>query len=337
MASSKKTIGRRDFLKTTVGAGVTAAVASAGTAQTSVLPRRELGLTGVQVSVLAFGGGSHFLRGVGGSEEKVTELIHRALDLGINYFDTAAGYTFRPHERVSETYYGRILAPHRDRIFLASKAQDRDRDGILRSVDKSLELLQTDHLDLIQMHSLSKIDDLDRVERPDGALAALRELRDQKVVRFFGATGHYNPKVLLEAVRRFDIDTLLISLNAAQAVHPLSMTPGEPLAAFENEVLPAAVEKGIGVIAMKVMGQATIVGNGEGQTTPEELIRYDLSLPIASCDIGHTSLPILEQNVAAAKSFTPMSSGEMAALRSRLAPSAPAWARFLDGHEDGVA
>ncbi len=104
MATSKKTIGRRDFLKTTVGAGLTAAVASSGSAQTSALARRELGKTGVQVSVLAFGGGSHFLRGVGGSEEKVAELIHRALDLGINYFDTAAGYTFRPHERLSETY-----------------------------------------------------------------------------------------------------------------------------------------------------------------------------------------------------------------------------------------
>ena len=87
---------------------------------------------------------------------------------------------------------------------------------------------------------------------------------------------------------------------------------------------------------MKVMGQATIVGTGEGQATPEELIRYDLSLPVASCDIGHTSLPILEQNVAAARSFTPMSSGEMAALRNRLAPSGPKWASYLDGHEDSV-
>lgn len=334
MSSSRQTIGRRDFLKTTVGAGFTAAVASSGGAQTPALPQRELGKTGVRVSVLAFGGGSHFLRGVGGSEDRVAELIHRALELGINYFDTAAGYTFRPHERLSETYYGRILEPYRDRIFLASKAHDRDRDGMLRSVDESLELLKTDHLDLIQMHSLSEMEELDRLEQPDGALNALRELRDQGVVRFFGATGHYNPTVLLEAVRRFDIDTLLISLNAAQATHPLSMTPGEPLSAFENEVLPAAVHKGIGVIAMKVMGQAQIVGTGAGQASPEELIRYDLSLPVASCDIGHTSLPILEQNVAAARSFTPMSSAEMAALRTRLAPSASEWARFLDGHED---
>ena len=322
MASSDKRIDRRDFLKTTVGAGLAASASSPAGAQPSGLPRRKLGSTGVDVSVLAFGGGSHFLGRVDGSEEKVRALIERALDLGINYFDTAAGYTHRPQVRLSETYFGRILSPHRDRIFLASKAEDRE--GMLRSVETSLELLRTDHLDLIQMHSLSRFDELDRLEAKDGALTALRELKDQGVVRFFGATGHYNPAVLLEAVRRFDIDTLLISMNAAQAKHPLSMSPGKPLAAFEEEVLPAAVEKGIGVIAMKVMGQSSIVGQGAGKATPEELIRYDLSLPIAACDIGHTSIPILEQNVAAARRFAPMSSGEMAALKARLAPSARA-------------
>lgn len=323
---------RRNFLKTAVAV---AASSRLGSAQES-LPRRELGKTGVRVSALAFGGGSHFLSRVEGDEKRVEELIHRALELGIDYFDTAAGYTFRPHERLSETYYGRILAPVRDRIFLATKAQDRDREGMLRSVEKSLELLKTDHLDLIQMHSLSSPEDLDRLEASDGALKALRELREQKVVRFFGATGHYNPQVLREAVRRFDIDTLLISLNAAQASHPLSMTPDRPLAAFEEEVLPAAVEKGIGVIAMKVMGQQNLVGEGDGKAAAEELIRYVLSLPVAACDIAHTSLEILEQNVAAARSFTPMSEGEMASLRSRLSPSATAWARFLDGHRDSA-
>jgi aryl-alcohol dehydrogenase-like predicted oxidoreductase len=322
---------RRNFLKTAVAVAASSRLGSAQEA----LPLRELGRTGVRVSVLAFGGGSHFLSRVSGDEKKVEGLIHRALELGINYFDTAAGYTFRPHQRLSETYYGRILAPIRDRIFLATKAQDRDREGMLRSVEKSLELLKTDHLDLIQMHSLSSLDELDRLEQPDGALKALRELREQKVVRFFGATGHYNPQVLLQAVRRFDMDTLLISLNGAQASHPLSMTPDEPLAAFEEEVLPEAVERGIGVVGMKVMGQQNLVGDGAGKASAKELIRYVLSLPVAACDIAHTSVEILEQNVAAARSFTPMSGAEMASLRSRLSPSAAAWARFLGNHRDG--
>ncbi len=323
---------RRNFLRTAVGAGVAAASSKLAAAQPS-LPQRTLGKTGVRVSVLAFGGGSHFLSRVGGDEQKVEELIHRALELGINYFDTAAGYTFRPHQRLSETYYGRILPPVRDRIFLSTKAQDRDRDGLLRSVDKSLELLKTDHLDLIQMHGLSSLDELDRIERPDGALKALRELRDQKVVRLFGATGHYDPKVLLEAVRRFDIDTLLVSLNAAQSSHPLSMMPGKPLAGFETDVLPAAVDKGIGVVAMKVMGQQSLVGAGSGKGSPEELIRYVLSLPVAAAEIGHTSIEILEQNVAAARSFTPMTGAEMASVRTRLSGGNTARAQLLDDQD----
>lgn len=328
---------RRDFLKQTAAAGLAAAAAPTRSvvAETGGLPLRRLGKTGVEVSALAFGGGSHFLGRIGGDEAEARRLIERAFELGIRYFDTAAGYTHRPHERLSETYYGRVLAPYRDQIFLATKSGERDRDGMLRSVEKSLELLRTDHLDLVQMHSLRERGDLDRLGRPDGGLTALRELKEQKVVRFIGATGHFDPDVLLEAVERFEIDTLLMSLNAAQTSHPLSMTPGEPLAAFEEKVLPAAVRKGIGVNAMKVMGQGNLVGDAAGSA--DELIRYVLSLPVATAVIAHTSLPMLEQNVAAARSFRPMDEGEKAALRSRLSGAAPAWARFLRYHHDGTA
>ncbi len=326
---------RRDFLKT-AGAGL-AAAALPSEMSAAELPKRSLGRTGERVSVLAFGGGSHFLGRVNGDEQTVEKLILRALELGINYFDTAAGYTFRPHERLSETYFGRVLPPHRDKIFLSSKSQERGGDAVRRSVEKSLELLRTDHLDLIQMHSLQELDELDQIAKPDGAWPALQRLKDEKMVRFVGATGHYNPEVLRQAVERFELDTLLVSLNAAQATHPLSMTPDQPLADFEKKLLPAAEAKGIGVIAMKVMGQGSIVGEGKGKASPEELIRYALSLPVAAVDVAHTSLPILEQNVAAAKSFRPMSEVEMAELRIRLSGEATRWAHFLRGHQDGSA
>jgi aryl-alcohol dehydrogenase-like predicted oxidoreductase len=325
-------MGRRDFLKAAVGAGLAAAALPRRLAGAADLPQRTLGKTGVKVSVLTFGGGSHFLGRVNGDEAVVEKLIHRALELGINYFDTAASYTFRPHERLSETYYGKFLPPFRDRIFLASKSQERGRDAMLRSVEKSLELLRTDHLDLIQMHSLQSLEELDQVEAPDGALGALRKLKDEKVVRFIGATGHYNPEVLYQAVERLDLDTLLMSLNAAQTTHSLSMTPGEPLADFEKKALPAAAKKSVGVIAMKVMAQGNLLG--EGKATPEELIRYALSLPVATVNVAHTSLEILEQNVAVAKSYKPMTGDEMAELRARLSPMAPRWATFLRHHED---
>lgn len=330
-------MNRRDFLKKAVGASLAAATLPSErsmAAGAAALPTRTLGKTGSRVSVLAFGGGSHFLGRVRGDEETVGKLIHRAFELGINYFDTAAAYTFKPHQRLSETYYGRVLPPYRDRIFLASKSRERSGDAIRRSIEKSLELLHTDHLDLIQMHSLQDLAELDQIARPDGAWPALQRLKEEKVVRFVGATGHYNPEVLHQAVKRFELDTLLVSLNAAQATHPLSMTPGKPLAEFESKVLPAAAKKDMGVIAMKVMGQGSIVGEGDGQATPEELIRYALSLPVATVNVAHTSLPILEQNVAAAKSFRPMSEGEMARLRARLSGAAPAWAHFLRHHDD---
>ncbi|MFQ5791636.1 MAG: aldo/keto reductase [Acidobacteriota bacterium] len=344
MEKLRTSMDRRDFLKQTVGAGLAAAVTAASGssfgAEASGLPRRVLGKTGVPVSVLVFGGGSHFLGRVGGDEAVVEQLIHRARELGINYFDTAATYTYPPHERLSETYYGRILEPYRDEIFLSTKARERGGDGMLRSVETSLRLLRTDHIDLMQMHSLQRLEELDEIEGPDGALAALQRLKEEGVVRFIGITGHYNPEVLREAVRRLDVDTLLVSLNAAQASHPISMTPGEPLSAFEHEVLPAAVEKNLGVVAMKVMGQRILLDadeKGEARATPEELIRYVLSLPVAAAEISYTSLPILEQNVAAARNFRPMSEDEMAALRKRLVGKTAAWARFLRHHEDDVA
>ncbi len=328
-------MNRREFL-TATGAALAATVGSTGTAgaQADRLPRRLLGKTGARVSTLVFGGGSHFLRRVGGNPETVATLINRARELGITHFDTAASYTFAPHERLSERYYGEVLAPYRDEIFLSTKANDRDRDGMFRSVETSLELLRTDHLDLMQIHSLRDLAELDMLESPEGALGALRRLKDQGTIRFIGITGHYSPDVLLEAVRRFDdVDTILLSLNAAQASHPLSSTPGEPLAGFEARVLPAALDKGMGVVAMKVMGQGQLVGDG-AMATLAELIRYALSLGVTSVEISHTSLPILEENVAAARSFTPMPAADMHALRARLTGAAPRWARFLRSHED---
>lgn len=320
----KSPMNRREFLTRTATAALAVGAARRGDAGQAGrdLPRRMLGKTGVQVSALTFGGGSHFLSRVGGDRPTVEKLIHRALELGITSFDTAATYTFPPHQRLSETYYGEILGPRRKDIFLSTKARERDRDGILRSVEISLRLLRTDHIDLLQMHSLQQLTELDAIGAPNGALAALRRLQGEGVIRFIGITGHYDPAVLVEAVRRFDVDTILMSLNAAQASHPLSMTPDRPLAGFETDVLPAAVAKKMGVVAMKVLGQGNLL-TAPARATPQELIRYALSLPVDSVEISHTSLPILEENVAAARNFQPMDAAEMGELRRRLAGPNP--------------
>ncbi|MGN6719279.1 MAG: aldo/keto reductase, partial [Candidatus Binatia bacterium] len=138
-------------------------------------------------------------------------------------------------------------------------------DGALRSVEASLKFLQTDYLDLIQIHSLSNLDDLERIGTPNGVLAAVRELKDQKIVRFIGITGHNDGVAMTEALRRYDFDTVLMALNAAQSANPIAQRRMEPIPAFEESALPVALEKKMGILSMKVMGQGMLVGSSIGQ------------------------------------------------------------------------
>src|SRR4029453_4665266 len=208
---------RREFLKTTTAAMVLGAAEKAlgATApQVALLPKRRLGKTGEMVSCIGFGSGTRFCSIQ--DEDAAQALLERAFNLGINYFDTAGSYTRRPLERLSEKRLGEFSKKRRKDIFLATKICPRDPDGALRSVETSLKFLQTDYLDLIQIHSLSDLNDLDRIGSANGVLAAIQQLRDQKVSRFIGITGHNGGGAMTEALRRHDFDTILIALNAAQ-------------------------------------------------------------------------------------------------------------------------
>src|SRR5262249_43120327 len=163
--------------------------------------------------------------------------------LGVNYCDTAPAYSG------SLDYYGAALGERRSQVFLASKTHDRTRDGSLRLLDESLRRLRTDHLDLWQLHDLRTQRDLDAIFAKGGALEALLQARQEKRVRFLGLTGHQDPQILLAAMRRFDFDTVLVALNAAD-IHRLP---------FQNTVLPEAARRGMGVIGMKVYGAGTIL------------------------------------------------------------------------------
>src|SRR4051812_4845699 len=193
------------------------------------LPRRPLGRTGQDVTLFGLGG-EGVLRTHGRTKEAVA-VIHRALDQGVTYCDTAPAYAG------SMDYYGEALGERRRQISLASKTHDRTRDGSLRLLDDSLRRLRTDHLDLWQLHDLRTVLDLDRIFSEDGALQAMIRARADGRVRFLGLTGHHDPAILLEAMRRFDFDTLLVALNPAD-VHRLS---------FIRTVLPEAVRRGMGV------------------------------------------------------------------------------------------
>jgi aryl-alcohol dehydrogenase-like predicted oxidoreductase len=329
---------RREFLKTTTAAMVLGAAEKAlgATApQVALLPKRRLGKTGEMVSCIGFGSGTRFCSIQ--DEDAAQALLERAFDLGITYFDTAGSYTRRPLERLSEKRLGEFSKKRRKDIFLATKIDPRDHDGALRSVETSLKFLQTDYIDLIQVHSLSDLNDLERMGGPDGVIAAIQELKDQKVARFIGITGHNDGAVMTEALRRHDFDTVLMSLNAAQSANPVAVRKMVAIPSFEQSTLPLALQKNMGILSMKVMGQGMLVGNGAGRASPSELLQFNLSQPVACVVIGCEQMALLEQNVQAAQSFVPMNENDKQKLQEKVAPSRSAWQRFLQSHDDSVA
>jgi uncharacterized protein len=325
---------RREFLKTTATAVVLGAGGATSAGAATSLPKRRLGKTGEMVSCIGFGSGSRFCSIE--NEDAAQALLERAFASGINYFDTAGSYSRRPIERLSEKRLGEFSNQRRKEIFLATKIDPRDRDGALRSVELSLKHLQTDYVDLIQIHSLSNLADLDRIGSPGGVLGAIQQLKAQKVARFIGITGHNDGAAMAEALRRHDFDTVLMSLNAAQSANPIAQRRMEPIPAFEQSALPVALQKNIGILSMKVMGQGMLVGTGAGRASPAELLQFNLSQSVASVVIGCEQMAPLEENIQAAMSFTPISESGKQRLQDRVAPSRSAWEKFLRTHEDSA-
>jgi aryl-alcohol dehydrogenase-like predicted oxidoreductase len=190
-------------------------------------------------------------------------------------------------------------------------------------VEASLKRLQTDHVDLLHLHSLGNEDDLARIEAADGALKALYELREQKVARFIGMTSHTDGAVMARAIERNDLDCVQMAMNPARALR------------FEELALPAARRKNLGVILMKVTAQEKLLGPDGAD--PAALLRYAWTLPVSAAVCGMPKLEHLEANAASARAFSPMDPGEMEALRSRLAGRQVALERFFERHRDGMA
>src|ERR1700742_5136119 len=247
---------RRQFLK--AGGAVTAALV-AGLPQTAralpslptnpvtpnAMPTRNLGKTGYRVGVFSLGGQAALERA--NNEDVSVAIINRALDLGVNYLDTSSIYG--GPQRWSEQYLGKVMKTRRSEAFLASKTKERTRDASLQMIEKSLKLLQTDHLDLWQLHDIGTMTDVNEVFAKGGAMEALLEMRDQKVVRYLGITGHYRPDALMECIHRHPFDTILMATNAAYP-HQFS---------FRDELLPLAVEKQMGIIGMKIPARGRIL------------------------------------------------------------------------------
>ena len=265
------------------------------------MPERILGKTGVSVPILGLGGAGRTPISQRGKENEAILLIEKALEFGIRYFDTAASYGS------SEDHFGRVLPPYRSQVFIASKTSKLDRDGAWRDLERSLQRLQTDYLDLWQLHHISFLEEIDRITSKNGAGKALQEAKEQKIVRFSGITGHHEPDAIAEGIRRYPFDAILVPLNAADRQHPRPFVP---------HILPVAQAQNTGVIAMKVPAYGRIFKPGR-LTGMEQAFGYSLSQPGVHCAIIAAENPTqLESNVNVAKAFRQLDNAQLQAIET---------------------
>src|SRR5271154_301341 len=343
MKQTPSSPNRRNFLKTggAVAAGLLAhsampAQAAAATmpalpvnARTpAAMPTRNLGKTGYKVGIFSLGGQAALERA--NNFDVAVPIIERALDLGVNYIDTSSIYG--GPDRWSEQYVGQVMKTRRNEAFLATKTKERTRDGSLRMIEKSLQLLNTDHVDLWQLHDIGLPEDVDAIFAKGGAMEALLEMKEQNVVRFLGVTGHYRPEALIDAVNRYPFDTILMALNAADShIH-----------SFSDQLLPLVVEKQMGIIGMKVpargrllaswtpppveqqqhMWEGSAIATRTGVMNMTDAMRFTLSHPVSTVIVGCDNIAQLEENIKIAREFTPLSQTQMAALNELAAPVA---------------
>jgi predicted aldo/keto reductase-like oxidoreductase len=305
---------RRDFLAAVgaVGAGAVLGAVGAAPAQGEqgagdTIPRRALGRTGVTVSALGVGG--HHLGDLKTVDEAI-KLVHEAIDGGIDFFDNCWEYW----DGRAEDWLGRALKGRRDRAFLMTKVctHGRGADLAMKMLGESLRRLQTDHLDLWQVHGMAFDNDPELAYAKGGVLEALDKAKRQGKTRFVGFTGHKSPDVHLRMVAMgYPFDTVQMPLNPFDA----------NFHSFEVHVLPELNRRGIAALGMKPMG-GTADGIKKGVLKADEMLRYAMSLPVAVTICGMDSLGVLRQNLKVARGFKPMGPGEMRALRERCAQAA---------------
>jgi aryl-alcohol dehydrogenase-like predicted oxidoreductase len=267
------------------------------------IPKRKLGKTGVDVTILGLGG-EGVLR-TDGYEKEAYALINKAIDLGINYFESARAYSG------SEGYYGLALKERRAEIFLNSKSHARDKKGALQHLHETLKNMKTDYLDLWQVHDVRTEEDIEEIFGKNGALEAFVEAREKGLVRFIGVTGHHDPQILKQCLELFSFDTVLLPVNSAEPCYE----------SFIDTVLPLANKKKMGVIAMKVYFRGYAAKLPQFSSL-EPFYRFALSHKISTAVIGCDTVRQLEENVKFAASFKPMGKKEMDEVEQLVAPYA---------------
>lgn len=287
---------RREFVKAAAGIGLATAVEAA-----QPVPRRKLGRTGLEVSIVGLGGAR-----VGTHRDEVEALrtIRHCYESGVNYFDTAAAGAYG----LSQRRYGIALeGVPRDRLIYGTKTRHRTFAHSELDLNQSLAGLKTDYIDLYQVHNVMHMEDIDFVFGPRGTMEMIEKARRDGKIRHVGFTGHMDPRVLAKMLEAYDWDTVLM---------PLSVTDGANRElSFEMTTLPGAVEKGLGVMAMKTTGVGAL--HDQGISTLEENLDYVWSLPVATAILGCTTIDEVDRDLRAARAHRKLSEAEMNTLRAK--------------------
>ncbi len=307
----KKKITRREFVQTTaVAAASVAIVPTAGCTgpdspyDAKGFPTVKLGRTGVQVPRMGFGCGSRWMTVA--DDDKALEILEYALQQGLYYWDTASSYG---NDLISsEERIGKILPALREKVFLVSKTGDRDADRAKESIERSLSRLQTDHLDLLHIHSINSVEDAEQLGEKGKVLEVLHQYKKEGVLRHIGFTGHASAEGMKRAAELYDFDVMMMALNHQS-------TDGTQH--FEEDAAPYAFQKGMGVVAMKVIRPRETV---EGLAA-SDLVQYALSLDeFHMINVGIDSMEVLKSNIDLIRKFQPMKEGRMKEIRLALQP-----------------
>ena len=321
---SKKEISRRKFMQksalsvaaaSSIGAFSSCSKEQPQEAKSEDMPKMILGKTGLEVSMLSFGGGSQFMKNKDGAWQ---EMLEKAVSLGVNLFDTASEYIVR--DDIGEVRYGDILSKYRDKIYIATKFTSRNPDEIMSEVEQSLKNLRTDYFDILMIHNICKSDELSTFEKDSYRI--MRKLKDEGVARNIGFSSMSSATRSKEVLENFDIDVALLAINATKH------------GGYASEALPVALEKNVGVMAMKIFRNLT----GEGVDV-QELMNYSMSQKgVHSAMVGHYGIDILEENVRLIKAFRAQSDMQQEKTAAKVAHLAGAhalcWAR-PDYRDDG--
>lgn len=324
-------ITRREFVQTTAAAAAAVSlVPAAGCAGSPYdpksMPTVKLGSTGARVPVLGFGCGSRWMSVQ--DDDQALEILEYALDQGLYYWDSASSYG---NDQISsEERVGKLLKHNRSKVFMVSKTGDRGSDEAKKSVERSLERLQTDYLDLMHVHAIASVEDAEMLGEKGKVLEVLEQYKSEGVIKHIGFTGHASAEGMKRAAELYDFDVMMMALNHQSRDGSQN---------FEDLPAPFAMNKGMGVVAMKVIRPRESVDGLAGS----DLMKYALSLKdFHMINVGIDSMEILKENIQIVKNFQPLEAEKMNEIRLALQPFYKgrnvAWMEpnYVDGWNQGI-